>query len=512
MRSRLRLSLAVLLVLLVGYSVFVVGRMTVLSDHWDEVATTTIPVLDLTGELTWLIARYRIAEDELVLGQNPAQMAARAQQMAALEADIRRLIARHDAIEDSPADRAEFARFAAAFERYLEVSRGAVYLAWSENPEEAGRRLLRSGEAYAAMSAHLATLAHLNRSEAEQRRAVGTAAFDQAVRGSIIAVLLGLVASMALIVAFNRTVLRPIATLVGAVQRLDAGDLQAPIAGRTRPDELGEIARALEVLKGSAIERERLQEQDRAELAFAHQLQLSTVPHRVPAFPDRPEMDVGGRLIPTRAVGGDFYDYYFIDPQHLALSIGDASGKGVASALFVGVTRGALKTTSLRISAPGACLTEANRTIAPDNEELMFVTAFHAVADVATGELVYANAGHCPPYLVRADGTVALLPNTPALPLGPLEDTAYGERSVRLARGDALVLYTDGVTEATAAGDALYGAARLEAVLAGLGGAAPERMLAAILESVDAFVAGAPQADDITLLVYQWRGAPTPPA
>ena len=114
-----------------------------------------------------------------------------------------------------------------------------------------------------------------------------------------------------------------------------------PLADRR--DELGDVARALEHFRANAIEKERLQKQEQDDLAFARRIQLASVPRRFPAFPDRPELDVAGRLAPTRAVGGDFFDFYLVDPDQLAIAIGDASGKGIASAMFVGVARSALK-------------------------------------------------------------------------------------------------------------------------------------------------------------------------
>ena len=175
--------------------------------------------------------------------------------------------------------------------------------------------------------------------------------------------------------------------LIAAIDRLAEGVLATGVPHLRRRDELGDVARALEHFRQNAIDKERLQKQQQEDLAFARRIQLASVPRRFPAYPDRPEIDLSGRLAPTRAVGGDFFDFYLVDDRHLAIAIGDASGKGIASAMFVDVARSALKSEGTKTNGSRGCLREANRLIAADNETMMFMTTFYGMLDLQTGDL-----------------------------------------------------------------------------------------------------------------------------
>jgi sigma-B regulation protein RsbU (phosphoserine phosphatase) len=296
--------------------------------------------------------------------------------------------------------------------------------------------------------------------------------------------------------------------LIGAIDRLAEGDLSSDIPLTTRRDELGDVARALQHFRDNAVEKERLQKQERDDLAFARRIQLASVPRRFPAFPERREIDIHGRLAPTRAVGGDFFDFYLMDPNRLVIAIGDASGKGVASAMFVGMVRSALKSEAVRRVEPELCLGEANRTIAADNDSMMFMTTFYGVLDLRTGELAYSNAGHTPTYLVSGERGVEPLGADPGLPLGIDEAFHYQPHRRRLAPGEAVVLYTDGVTEAMAVDGSLFGEERLEQVLAERRTASCEAIVGEVFDAVMDFSKGTAQADDIAILVVRYNGVP----
>jgi sigma-B regulation protein RsbU (phosphoserine phosphatase) len=196
-----------------------------------------------------------------------------------------------------------------------------------------------------------------------------------------------------------------------------------------------------------------------------------------------------------------------MDPDRLVIAIGDASGKGVASAMFVGMARSALKSEAVRAAEPEICLSEANRMIAADNESMMFMTTFYGVLDLRSGELAYANAGHTQAYLLSERG-VELLGAQPGLPLGVAEDFLYPPHRHRLAPGEAVVLYTDGITEAADAAGELFGEKRLEAVLAGPRTASCEQIVGAVFDAVVKFSKGTSQSDDIAILVVRYNGLP----
>ena len=260
------------------------------------------------------------------------------------------------------------------------------------------------------------------------------------------------------------------------------------------------------------------------ELDVAKRIQQSIVPQRVPPFPHRADIAIHGSMQAARSVGGDFYDYFFIDDHRLAFAIGDVTGKGVPAALFMAVSRTLLRATAARGSSPSECLASVNASLSAEDVGGMFVTCFYGVLDTRTGRIEMCNAGHNPPYILRADGSVEPTPQVGGLVLGMFADSAYQATTVDLGPGDSLVLYTDGVTEAVNAGDEPYEEERLEATLARVAtmGATvtAQQIVGDLMADVEQFASGVPQADDITVLVLTWAprasvatvSAPTVPA
>jgi serine phosphatase RsbU (regulator of sigma subunit) len=239
------------------------------------------------------------------------------------------------------------------------------------------------------------------------------------------------------------------------------------------------------------------------ELELAHDIQMGMLPR---AFPEAPELDLAAALRPARSVGGDLYDV-IADGGRLWLLVGDVSGKGVGAALFMAVTK-----TLFHAIAPGAssvadAVGRVNRELARDNERAMFVTAFAARLDLASGELEYVNAGHNPTYRVAERGGISPLPGPIDPALGAVEAHAYRASRLRLEPGDALVLYTDGVVEARSAEGEEFHSLRLESQLASGRGLPAARVVEGLLEKVDEFVGEAPQYDDVTVLALRWLGA-----
>ena len=241
------------------------------------------------------------------------------------------------------------------------------------------------------------------------------------------------------------------------------------------------------------------------ELQIAAQVQLSILPRELP---EDTRVQLHCHITPAREVGGDFYDYFHIDAEHLGFVMADVSGKGVPAALFMAITRTLLKATALFVASPTVCIRKLNDLLAKENEQMMFVTIFYGVLHLPTGRVQYVNAGHNPPYVLRADGSVQAVPRTGGMAVAVSEDFPYREGTLTLAPHETLFLYTDGITEAFDCDAQEYGDARLESVLQGLDGRqlSPAEICNAVLADVHQFERGAPQADDITCMGLRYRG------
>ena len=236
---------------------------------------------------------------------------------------------------------------------------------------------------------------------------------------------------------------------------------------------------------------------------MARDVQMSLQPKEIP---DSETHDIKAVILPAREVGGDLYDFFYIDESRIGLVIADVSGKGVPAALFTTVTRALLRAaTSKDFSTPGECLTMVNELLCESNPSCIFITLFFGVLDLRNGELHYSNAGHNPPRLLRADSQVEVVPKTSNIVLGIQPGHTYHNGQVQLKPGDTLFLYTDGITEAENLQDEEFTEARLDEKLAELAGASSERVATEIVDAVHDFVEDAPQSDDITCVVARFR-------
>jgi len=254
--------------------------------------------------------------------------------------------------------------------------------------------------------------------------------------------------------------------------------------------------------KNAALEK--AQAQLKAELDVARSLQLAILPS---AFPARPGCEAAARMIPATTMGGDFYDYIELPDGQIGLVIADVSGHGVPAAFFMAVARTNLRELAVHHLDPGECLTRTNDALCAQNPLDLFVTVFYCVLNPTTGVLRYANGGHNPPYVRRAAAPVETLNGAGGLVLGAMPGVRYPTHTVQLLRGDRLVLFTDGVTEAFNPTEELYGAQRLVDEVHVHGGGTPAALVERICRSVTNFAGNAPQSDDITLTVLTW-GAP----
>ena len=258
----------------------------------------------------------------------------------------------------------------------------------------------------------------------------------------------------------------------------------------------------IENLTHVTAEKERIG----AELSVATHIQASMLPCIFPAFPNRREFDIYATMTPAKEVGGDFYDFFLVDDDHLAVVIADVSGKGVPAALFMVIAKTLIKDHTQSGKPPEEVFTEVNRQLCEANDENLFVTAWMGVLEISTGKLVYVNAGHNPPVIGRKNGETEFLRSRPGFVLAGLDFTKYRAGSLELMPGDLLYLYTDGVTEAMNTAQELYGEERLKRTLDANVSAAPEEIFKAVKKDLDDFVADAPQFDDITMLAMRYLG------
>ncbi|MBE7004133.1 MAG: HAMP domain-containing protein [Ruminococcaceae bacterium] len=242
------------------------------------------------------------------------------------------------------------------------------------------------------------------------------------------------------------------------------------------------------------------------ELALATRIQADMLPNIYPAFPDRPEFDVYASMDPAKEVGGDFYDFFLIDRDHLGIVMADVSGKGVPAALFMMISKILVQNYAMTGHSPAEVLQAVNDQICANNREEMFVTVWFGILDIKTGRITAANAGHEYPALLYSGGQFELLKDKHGFVIGGMEGMKYKEYEFTLTPGSKLFLYTDGVPEATNAEKELFGTERMLAALNENKAAEPQDVLKQVRRAVDGFVNEAEQFDDLTMLCLEYRG------
>lgn len=248
------------------------------------------------------------------------------------------------------------------------------------------------------------------------------------------------------------------------------------------------------------------EEHIRTELNVAARIQEDMLPRVFPPYPDREEFSIYASMDPAKEVGGDFYDFFFVDPDHLALVMADVAGKGVPASLFMVIAKTLIKTRAQQGGSPAEILQDVNAQLCDGNEENMFVTVWLAIVDLRTGKGVAANAGHEHPVRRDAGDIYRLVEyrHSPAVAL--MDSIRFREHEFELKPGDRLFVYTDGLPEATNARDELYGTERLLKVLNAHPDTPTEGVLPLVTQDVARFVGEAPQFDDLTMLVFEYRG------
>lgn len=257
----------------------------------------------------------------------------------------------------------------------------------------------------------------------------------------------------------------------------------------------------IENLTAATAEKERIG----AELSLAKTIQENAVPNTFPPFSDRRDFDIFASMTPAKAVGGDFYNFFLIDDDHLAIVIGDVSGKGIPAALFMMVTNILIANRTRMGGTPGEILCYVNQNLFEHNKADMFVTLWLGIIELSTGKVVAANAGHDDAAICKKNGMFELYKTRHGFVAGGMGDLRYRDFEFRLAPGDKLFLYTDGVPEATDAENRMFGMDRTLDALNANREKTPEAILNGVRASVDTFVGGAPQFDDLTMLCVELK-------
>ena len=311
--------------------------------------------------------------------------------------------------------------------------------------------------------------------------------------------------------------LRPLKTVQANIRRYretkDGLAVKADLSRVNSKNEIGELTKDIielteeidnyvDEIETITSEKQRIE----SELDMARRIQLSMMPNLFPPFPERKEFYLHAYVDPAREVGGDFYDYFFIDDDHLCLVIADVSGKGVPAALFMMAAKIILKSSAMQGKSPAEILTATNRAICENNPQDMFVTVWLGVLELSTGNLTAVNAGHEYPAVKRADGRFEVIKTKHSLFIGGMDDVTYKEYELDLKPGDKIFVYTDGLPEATDSAGEMLGMDRMTDALNEYLDEKPRALIEGMRESVNKFVQDAEQFDDITMMCLEYAG------
>jgi len=318
---------------------------------------------------------------------------------------------------------------------------------------------------------------------------------------------------------FSRSITNPLKDLTGysrALAKHDFGQGE-PFAHTAEldeisegEDEIGELAGAFQIMQTELdesithlIETTAEKERMESELSIGREIQMSLLPQD---FPQDPRITIHAQLVAAREVGGDWYDFFFIDEDRVCFCVGDVAGKGVPGALFMAVAKTLIKSRAALDHSTASIIEYANRELNKDNANVMFATIFIGILDIRTGELLYTNAAHNPPYRMGRNKRIVALDHRHGVMVGPMPGSKYEEEKIVLADGDLLVIFTDGVTEAMNPDVELFSEERLIRLLSSADSRPAEEVTISIFSGVDEFASGAEQSDDITVLVVQYHG------
>lgn len=332
-------------------------------------------------------------------------------------------------------------------------------------------------------------------------------------KSMIIIGIVGFVLLVLVTVGIARRITHPLRELSASAREIASGNLDLMLPEIRANDEVGDLAESFRYMKTSLKEfiqdltsttaaKERIE----SELRIAREIQMGILPKLFPAFPDRKEFEVFASIEPAKEVGGDLYDFFFVDDKHFCFLVGDVSGKGVPAAFFMAVTKTLLKVVAERGLDPGEILTKVNADLSSENESCMFVTLFLAIMDIDTGETRYANAGHNPPIYLPCGGKPEWIPPLGEPVAGIMDTMVYSTKTMTLRPGDIVFIYTDGVTEAMDPENNLFSEERLLGLLGRDDEPFAPKLVKDVAASIKEFARGAEQSDDITMLAMQFMG------
>ena len=278
----------------------------------------------------------------------------------------------------------------------------------------------------------------------------------------------------------------------------------------TKPIDMDDLSRTIEkAIRQVDFVRKTQEEHKKLEglekdLITAKEIQQFILPQTFPPFPEiSDKLDIYASMEAAKDIGGDFYDFFRIDDDRLALVIADVCGKGIPAALFMAVSRTMVRSVGLQKESAGECLTKVNRLLASSSVEYMFVTMFYAIYNIKTGIVTYCNGGHNPPFLLHDNGMTEELPVSENVIVGALKGIVFKENTLQLEHGDTLVMFTDGVTEALNPAKKEFGTSRLDQILRSMGGKSCQQIVESVRAGIADHVGEAEQSDDITMLVVK---------
>ena len=347
----------------------------------------------------------------------------------------------------------------------------------------------------------------IQRPVAEMRKKM--APYFSAIIISVVAMVIAAAAMAALFIRFS--IIKPINKVSQEATRFARESVQGEPLGRiSRYEVLDNLSRSIDSMEGdmvlymnnlTAITAEK--EKIGAELSIATRIQKDSLPAVFPAFPERDEFDIYASMDPAKEVGGDFYNFFFIDEDHLGLVIADVSGKGVPAALMMMVTNIVLSNRAKVGGKPSEIMDYVNNDLCEHNSEQMFVTAWLGILEISTGKLVSCNAGHEDPIVCRKGGDFEVVRENHGLVLGVMKGIPFTDQEITLSAGDKLFLYTDGLPEAKNAEGKLFTIERTLVALNRHKDEGPQELLASVRQEVNAYVQDAPQFDDLTMMCVE---------
>ena len=330
-------------------------------------------------------------------------------------------------------------------------------------------------------------------------------------------ILLSIIAVAFAAVFFKRQVVEPVKIASDEASRFARENTKGkPIGKISKYEEIARLATSIDTMETDMVnymehlttltaDKQRIS----TELSLATQIQATMMPHIYPAFPDRTEFDIYALMHPAKEVGGDFYDFFLIDEDHLCMVMADVSGKGIPAALFMMASKIILQSCAMLGQSAAEILTKTNEAICSNNKAGMFITVWLGILEISSGKLTAANAGHEYPVIKRADGAFEVMKDKHGLVIGALEGVRYREYELQFEPGMKLFLYTDGVPEASDAENRMFGLPRMLSALNADKDAGPEKLLNHVLDAMGDFVKDAEQFDDTTMLCLEYRGKET---